>query len=97
VLSSARVALRWRYEAQQAETAVNLVEAGLGCAMVPSIDVALHRGRGLAAVPMREPRITCTYGLVSRRGMPLSAPAAHLRGLLIEALKGKALRHAANA
>jgi DNA-binding transcriptional LysR family regulator len=96
-LNTARVALNWQYEVQNVETAVNLVEVGLGFAVVPSIDVALHRGRGLAAVAMRAPRLSCTYGLVSRRGMPPSPPAARLRGLLIEAFKAKALRHASNA
>jgi hypothetical protein len=43
----------------------------------------------VVAVPLRTPKLTCTYGLVTRRGMPLSPPAAKLRGLIIEALKAK--------
>lgn len=96
-LSAARVTLNWQYEVQHVETAVNLVEVGLGCAIVPSIDVALHRGRGLAAVPLRGPRLSCTYGFVTRRGMPLSPPAARLRGLLIDEMKAKRALHAPNA
>lgn len=96
-LSAARMTFNWQYEVQHVETAVNLVEAGLGCAIVPSIDVALHRGRGLAAVPLRGPRLSCTYGLMSRRGMPLSPPAARLRAFLIEDIGGKNGTHAANA
>jgi DNA-binding transcriptional LysR family regulator len=88
-LSAARVTLNWQYEVQHVETAVNLVEVGLGYAIVPSIDVALHHGRGLAAVPLRSPRLSCTYGLVTRRGTPLSPPAASLRSLLIDELKTK--------
>jgi DNA-binding transcriptional LysR family regulator len=90
-LSAARVTLRWQYEVQQVETAVNLVEVGLGCAIVPHIDVALHRTRGLASVPLRGPKLACTYGLVTRRGIPLSPPAATLRTLLIEELRGQPL------
>lgn len=90
-LSAARVTLNWQYEVQHVETAVNLVEVGLGFAVVPSIDVALHRGRGLAAVPLRGPRLSCTYGLVTRRGIPLSPPAATLRGFLIDEMKTKGL------
>jgi DNA-binding transcriptional LysR family regulator len=90
-LSAARVTLRWQYEVQQVETAVNLVEVGLGCAIVPHIDVALHRTRGLASVPLRGPKLACTYGLVTRRGIPLSPPAATLRALLIEELRGQPL------
>jgi DNA-binding transcriptional LysR family regulator len=96
-LSAARVTLNWQYEVQHVETAVNLVEVGLGFAVVPSIDVALHRGRGLAAVPLRGPRLSCTYGLVTRRGIPLSPPAATLRGFLIDEMKAKSAPHALNA
>ncbi len=88
-LGAARMSLNWQYEVQHVETAVNLVEAGLGYAIVPTIDVALHRGRRLAAVPLRAPGLSCTYGLVTRRGMPLSPPAASLRGLLVDEMKHK--------
>ena len=90
-LSAARVTLNWQYEVQHVETAVNLVEVGLGFAVVPSIDVALHRGRGLTAVPLRGPRLSCAYGLVTRRGIPLSPPAAPVRGVLVDEMKAKGL------
>jgi DNA-binding transcriptional LysR family regulator len=96
-LSAARVTLNWQYEVQHVETAVNLVEVGLGCAIVPSIDVALHRGRGLAAVPLRSPKVSCTYGLVTRRGIPLSPPAAKLRDFIVDELKTEGALHAPNA
>jgi len=96
-LNAARMTLNWQYEVQHVETAVNLVEAGLGYAIVPGIDVSLHRGRGLAAVPLRGPRLSCTYGLVTRRGMPLSPPAARLRGILVEEIRAKGGMHAPNA
>jgi DNA-binding transcriptional LysR family regulator len=94
---AAHMTLNWPYEVEQVETAVNLVETGLGYAIVPSIDVALHPGRGLVAVPLRGPRVTCTYGLVTRRGIPLSPPAAQLRSLLIGEMSGRAGAHASNA
>ncbi len=96
-LSAARLELNWQYEVQHVETAVNLVEAGLGYAIVPAVDVTLHRGRGVSAVSLRAPRLVCTYGLVLRRGTPLSPPAAALRGFLIEEMKGKAGLHAQDA
>ncbi len=88
-LSAAGLSLNWQYEVQHVETAVNLVEVGLGFAVVPSVDVALHRGRGLVAVPLRAPKVSCTYGLVTRRGMPLSPSAALLREHLLAELKAK--------
>jgi DNA-binding transcriptional LysR family regulator len=96
-LNAARVALNWQYEVQHVETAVNLVEAGLGYAIVPSIDVTLHRGRGVVAIPLRAPRLSCTYGLVTRRGMPLSPSAAGLRTFVVEEMKAKGRRHASDA
>jgi DNA-binding transcriptional LysR family regulator len=96
-LNAARVALNWQYEVQHVETAVNLVEAGLGYAIVPSIDVTLHRGRGVVAIPLRAPRLSCTYGLVTRRGMPLSPSAAGLRTFIVEEMKAKGRRHASDA
>lgn len=96
-LGAARMNLSWQYEVQHVETAVHLVEARLGFAIVPSIDVALHQGRGLAAVPLRAPKLSCTYGLLTRRGIPLSPPAAKLRGFLIDEIKAKVDAHAPHA
>jgi DNA-binding transcriptional LysR family regulator len=88
-VSAARLPLNWQYEVQHVETAVNLVEAGLGLAVVPSVDVALHRGRGLVAIPLRSPKVICTYGLVTRRGVPLSSSAAMVRDFLVDGLKSR--------
>lgn len=88
-VATTRLPLNWQYEVQHVETAVNLVEAGLGLAVVPSVDVALHRGRGLQAVPLRSPKVTCTYGLVTRRGVPLSSSAAMVRDFLVDGLKSR--------
>jgi DNA-binding transcriptional LysR family regulator len=88
-VATTRLPLNWQYEVQHVETAVNLVEVGLGLAVVPSVDVALHRGRGLVAVPLRSPRVICTYGLVTRRGVPLSSSAAMVRDFLIDGLKSR--------
>jgi DNA-binding transcriptional LysR family regulator len=96
-MNAARVTLSWQYEVQHVETAVSMAEAGLSFAIVPAVDVALHRGRGLVAVPLRGPTLACTYGLVSRRGIPLSPPASQLRGLLIDEMKAKGGLHEPNA
>jgi DNA-binding transcriptional LysR family regulator len=88
-LAAQQISLSWQYEVQHVETAVNLVEAGLGLAIVPSIDVALHRGRGVVAVPLRSPKVSCAYGFITRRGMPLSGAAATLRSLLVEEMTSR--------
>ncbi len=89
-VGAARLKPNWQYEVQHVETAVNLVAAGLGLAIVPSVDVALHSGRGLSAVPLRSPKVVCTHGLVTRRGMPLSSSAATVRDLLVRNLSSRA-------
>jgi len=89
-MGAAHLAANWQYEVQHVETAVHLVEAGLGLAVVLSVDVALHRGRGLVAVPLRAPKVVVTYGLVTRRGMPLSPAAAAVRALLVQELSAAA-------
>ena len=88
-MGAAHLAANWQYEVQHVETAVHLVEAGLGLAVVLSVDVAFHRGRGLVAVPLRSPKVVVTYGLVTRRGMPLSPAAAAVRDLLIKELSAE--------
>jgi DNA-binding transcriptional LysR family regulator len=90
-LASQNVSLNWQYEVQHVETAVNLVEAGLGIAIVPSVDVSFHRGRGVVAVPLRAPKVLCNYGLITRRGMPLSGAAAALRALLIGEIQSRTM------
>ena len=85
-MGAAHLAPNWQYEVQHVETAVHLVEAGLGLAVVLSVDVAFHRGRSVIALPLRTPKVVVTYGLVTRRGMPLSPAAAAVRDLLIEEL-----------
>ena len=80
----------WQYEVQHVETAVHLVEAGLGLAVVLSLDVAFHPGTGVVAVPLRAPKVACPYGLVTRRGMPLSSTAAAVRDLLLGELSARA-------
>ena len=87
-IGAAGISLGWQYEVEHVETAVSLVEAGLGFAIVPNIDVELHRGGGgLVAVPLRSPEVSCSYGLVTRRGIPLSPTAMSLRTLLVEGFR----------
>jgi DNA-binding transcriptional LysR family regulator len=89
-VAAAHLTPNWQYEVQHVETAVHLVEAGLGLAVVLSVDVALHPGKGVVAVPLRSPKVVCSYGLVTRRGMPLSSSAATVRDLLVSDLSARA-------
>jgi len=94
IVAAERLTPNWQYEVQHVETAVNLVAIGLGLAIVPEVDVTLHRGGNLTAVPLRSPKVTCKYGLVTRRGMPLSAAAAAVRALIVQQMSSRTLRRA---
>lgn len=71
-LGSRREGLNWRYEVLQVATALSMVRCGLGLTIVPRLSVEAGRASGLAAVPLRNPIVARTLGILSRRGTPLS-------------------------
>lgn len=77
-LAGAAVRPRVAYEVQTGATALALVEAGLGVAAVPAIAMSGTEHPVLASVPLVEPEVTRTIGLIHRRGRALSASAQHL-------------------
>jgi DNA-binding transcriptional LysR family regulator len=77
-LGAASERLRWSSEVQHVATAVSLVAAGVGTAVLPRTAVDVVRAQNLACVPLRSPSITRTLGIVTRRGIPLSPMAASL-------------------
>lgn len=72
----------WFYEVRHISSLLGLVEAGLGVAAVPRIAMPPRRRSRLVAVPLVEPRVTRTMGLIRRRGRALSPAAEHLYQLL---------------
>jgi DNA-binding transcriptional LysR family regulator len=74
--------LDWSYEVQRVETAVNLVEAGCALTVVPRSNVELRGGKTPVARLIRSPVITCAFGLVTKRGVPLSPISETFRDLL---------------
>jgi DNA-binding transcriptional LysR family regulator len=81
-LGPMRDELDWRYEVQRVETAVGLAEAGCALTVVPRSNVELHGGKSLVARLINDPVITCAFGLVTKRGVPLSPVAETFRDLL---------------
>lgn len=86
-LGALRDGLDWRYEVQRVETAVNFVENGLGATILPKINIDLQSGKGIVTRLMRDPALSCTFGIVSKRGSPLSPVAEHLRDLLVARMR----------
>lgn len=77
-LGSRREALNWRYEVQHLQTAVGMVLAGVGVAVVPNIAASSPGMAGLVSVPLRNPSIHRTLGILIRRDKPLSLMATAL-------------------
>jgi DNA-binding transcriptional LysR family regulator len=77
-LSQQAVRPRWFCEAQHVSTLVNLVEAGLGVAAVPELAMPAGEHPSLVSVPLIEPTITRTVGLIHRVGRRLPPAAQQL-------------------
>ncbi|WP_353182651.1 LysR family transcriptional regulator [Bosea sp. (in: a-proteobacteria)] len=86
-LGARREALSWRYEVQRVVTAVSLVRAGIGYAIVPQLALDGLADGELVAVPLRSPGVTRTLGIVTRKSVPLRPAARDLLALLSQALK----------
>ena len=61
-------------ECTEQETAISLVQAGLGVMLLPQLAACVLR-ENVATVPVREPKLVREIGLVCRRGKELSAAA----------------------
>ncbi|MDJ0390610.1 LysR family transcriptional regulator [Roseomonas sp. E05] len=83
-LRRARVTARWRIEVRHLSTAVALVAAGAGLTALPASAIAGRAGEGIVAVPLVEPALTRSIGLLRRRDR-VQPPAA--RDLMEQILK----------
>ena len=70
--------LRSQNEVRHVQTAIAMVEAGIGAAIVPRLALPLNLGAGLLALPITDPAMVRRIGIVTRRGAPLRPPAARL-------------------
>jgi len=82
------------YEAEHVTTMIGLVEAGLGVAAVPSLAMPAADHPLLVSVPLSDPVVTRTVGLIRRKDRPLSPSAQQLYDFLLEMklARGKAAR-----
>jgi DNA-binding transcriptional LysR family regulator len=88
-LGARKETLNWRYEVQRVTTAVALVGAGVGYAVLPQFAVrTLDRGL-LATVPLTAPTVTRTLAVVTRKGHTLSPAAAFMLELIAAALRSE--------
>ena len=69
-------------ETRHVSSLVAFVEAGLGVAAVPRLSMPRKGHAALVSVPIVEPAVTRTVGLIKRRARSLSPAAEHLYGML---------------
>jgi len=81
-LGSRRETLLWRYEVRHIATAINMVQAGLGMTVLPEFALGASRATDVVAIPIRNPSVVRTIGIITRKGIPLSPPAEALCALV---------------
>jgi len=81
--------LNWSYEVSHLSGSLGLVEAGLGVAVLPKLATPARGHPILRTVPLVEPQVSRTIGLVQRRGATLPPAAAHFRSMLLESWKAR--------
>lgn len=75
---SCGVTLSSQSEVRHVQTAIAMVQAGVGAAIVPRLALPATLGEGLRALPISAPALSRTVGIVSRKGTPLSPAGARL-------------------
>jgi len=86
---------RWFCEAQHVSTLVSLVEAGLGIAAVPRLVMPAGAHPFLVSVPLVEPSISRTVGLIRRVGRRLPPAAQQLYDQILQVNAGSRRQRAA--
>jgi DNA-binding transcriptional LysR family regulator len=82
LLGHESISLRWFYEVEHISCVVALVDAGLGCAIVPSLAVSAHFAPNIRAVPIGSPEVQRSIGIVKHRHVSMSSIAADLCEML---------------
>lgn len=75
--------LDWFYEVRHLSTSLGLVEAGLGISAVPSLAMPHSGNSTVVSVPLVEPVIRRTLGMIRVKNRPLSTAAERFASLLL--------------
>ncbi|MEJ1978336.1 MAG: LysR family transcriptional regulator [Acetobacteraceae bacterium] len=79
VQASIGVELEWQHEVQRLGTAVELVAAGMGLAVLPLLAATASPRTDVRAIPLLDPPVTRRLGVIRRSGEFLSPAADALR------------------
>lgn len=85
-MARARLPLKWTYEVGRSSTALDLVQQGVGAAMLPHSSIGSAR---VASCRLHTPDITRPIGLLSRRDQSETPTAAKLK----QAIRAAACQH----
>ncbi len=83
-LARSNLRLNWSFEVVHLSTSFGLVEAGVGMSIVPRLARPLTEHRSIAVIPVCDPVVHRTVGIVERRTGQFSRAATAFRTMLIE-------------
>jgi len=90
------IKLRSQYEVQRSSTAVGMVAAGLGVAVVPSLAIQPGTYPSLRVIPIVQPVVERSFALVRREGSVLSPAAEALVKIVLKETRSVASRASRN-
>ena len=79
---------RWFCEVRHVPALVSMVEAGLGVGVVPQLAMPPAGHAALVSIPLHEPQVSRTLGLIHRRGRELNPVARLFYDLLVREMTG---------
>jgi DNA-binding transcriptional LysR family regulator len=83
-LANSGVQLNWFYEVNHLSTSLGLVETGIGISVLPRLATPRKDHPTIVTIPVVEPIVTRTIGIVERRNGRLSPAASRFRTLLAD-------------
>jgi DNA-binding transcriptional LysR family regulator len=82
LLGNAALKLRWFYEVEHVSCILGLLEAGVGCAILPATALPTSSGSNIRAIPIAAPEIKRTVGVVRHRSLSISPMASEFLDLV---------------
>lgn len=89
-LAASKIGLNWFHEVNHLSTSLGLVEAGLGISVLPRLATPQSKHPLIVSIPIKEPVVSRTIGIVERRSGRLSPAAIRFRDMLMESWKSVA-------
>jgi DNA-binding transcriptional LysR family regulator len=82
LLGNAALKLRWFYEVEHVSCLLGLLEAGVGCAILPATALPTNVGSNIRTIPISGPEIKRTVGVIRHRSLSISLLASEFLELV---------------